>query len=50
MADREAFLAHGGRIPDEATCRTCHEGDRFEYEERLPRIAHPRPGEGDGES
>ena len=50
MADRESFLAHGGRIPDEATCRTCHEGDRFEYEERLPRIAHPRPGEGDGES
>ncbi len=43
MADREAFLANGGRIPDETICRTCHEDDRFQYEERLPRIAHPRP-------
>ena len=50
MGDREAFLSHGGRIPDESTCRTCHEGERFQYEERRPRIAHPRPGEYDGES
>jgi hypothetical protein len=50
MADREAFLAHGGRIPDEATCRTCHEDDRFDFEERLPRVVHPRPTEESGES
>ena len=50
MADRDAFRAHGGRIPDEATCRTCHEGERFQYEERLPRVAHPRPKEEGGES
>jgi hypothetical protein len=45
MADRELFLANGGRIPDEATCRGCHEDDRFDYAERLPLIAHPRPAE-----
>jgi mono/diheme cytochrome c family protein len=50
MADRASFLAHGGRIPDEATCRTCHEGERFQYEERRPRVAHPRPAEGAGQS
>jgi hypothetical protein len=43
MADRDLFLQNGGRIPGEATCRRCHEGDRFQYDERLPRIAHPRP-------
>jgi hypothetical protein len=47
MADRETFLGNGGRIPDEATCRTCHEDDRFEYDERHREIAHPRPA-GDG--
>jgi hypothetical protein len=45
MADREAFLARGGRIPDESTCRTCHEDERFQYQERRPRVAHPRPAE-----
>jgi len=50
MADRKAFLAHGGQIPDETTCRTCHEDDRFQYEERLLEVAHPRPAEGGGES
>jgi hypothetical protein len=49
MADREAFLAHGGHIPDEAICRSCHEDDRFQYEERLPKIAHPRPAEESGD-
>jgi hypothetical protein len=49
MTDREAFLANGGRIPDESTCRTCHEDDQFRYEERMPRIAHPRPAEGNDE-
>jgi hypothetical protein len=45
MADHEAFLSHGGRVPDEATCRQCHQGDGFRYEERLREIAHPRPAE-----
>jgi len=43
MADRDLFLENGGRIPGEETCRRCHEGDRFQYDERLPQIAHPRP-------
>jgi hypothetical protein len=50
MADREAFLAHRGRVPDEATCRNCHEDDRFDYEERLPKVVHPRPAEGSSQS
>lgn len=49
MGDRAAFLANGGRIPDEATCRTCHEGDRFQYEDRLVRVAHPKMLEPDDE-
>jgi hypothetical protein len=43
MADRERFLNNGGRIPDERTCRTCHEDDRFHFDERLPKILHPVP-------
>jgi len=44
MADREAFLAAGGRIPDENTCRSCHRNsDRFNWAEWSPKIAHPRP-------
>lgn len=43
MADGERFLANGGRLPDEKTCRTCHEDDRFHFDERLPKITHPRP-------
>jgi hypothetical protein len=50
MTDRAAFLANGGRIPDETTCLGCHEDAGFRYAERLPRIAHPRPAEADGES
>jgi hypothetical protein len=50
MADREAFLSHGGRLPDEATCRQCHQDDQFNYDERLRVIAHPRPAEGSGGS
>ena len=46
MADRQSFLENGGRVPDETTCRTCHEDDRFHYDERLPVIAHPRPASG----
>jgi hypothetical protein len=44
MTDREAFLAAGGRIPDAATCRTCHRNsDNFDWAEFWPKIAHPRP-------
>jgi hypothetical protein len=46
MADREAFLAAGGRIPDENTCRSCHRNsERFSWAEWAPKIAHPRPVE-----
>jgi len=50
MTDRAAFLASGGRVPDEMTCRTCHEGEVFQYEERRPRIVHPRPAADGSES
>jgi Ankyrin repeats (3 copies)/Cytochrome c554 and c-prime/Ankyrin repeat len=41
MADRKAFLANGGHIPDEATCRSCHRNsDQFDYDEMRPKIAH----------
>jgi hypothetical protein len=43
MADRDSFLAHGGSVPDEQTCRRCHRNDRFEFAEWWPQIAHPRP-------
>ncbi len=43
MSDRQLFLAHGGRLPNAATCRQCHQDDRFRYQERWPEIAHPRP-------
>jgi len=43
MADHDKFLEHGGHVPDEKTCRTCHEDDRFEFDKRLPMIIHPRP-------
>lgn len=41
MADREAFLAAGGRIPDETTCRQCHRrADAFEFATEWPKVAH----------
>ncbi|NIA01610.1 MAG: hypothetical protein GWO83_00515 [Bacteroidia bacterium] len=40
MQDREAFLAHGGRIPDALTCRTCHRDEAFDFMARLERIRH----------
>lgn len=47
MADREAFLANGGRIPDEATCRSCHRNsEQFKWDEMWPKVAH---GGGDAE-
>ncbi len=42
MSDRKAFLAAGGVVPTEETCRTCHRNDRFDFEEWWPKIAHPR--------
>jgi hypothetical protein len=44
MTDREAFLAAGGRIPAETTCRSCHRNsENFDWDEMWPKIAHPRP-------
>jgi hypothetical protein len=44
MSDRAAFLAAGGRVPDEGTCRNCHRNpDQFNFEELWPKIAHPSP-------
>jgi hypothetical protein len=40
MADREVFLANGGRIPDELTCRECHRDEAFRFPDRLERIRH----------
>jgi ankyrin repeat protein len=41
MSDREAFLAAGGRIPDEGTCHGCHRNpERFQFDEWWPSIAH----------
>jgi hypothetical protein len=46
MANREAFLAAGGRIPTEDTCRSCHRNsERFSWAEWAPKIAHPLPVE-----
>jgi hypothetical protein len=48
MADRDAFLAAGGRIPDERTCRSCHRNpERFTFDEWWPKIAHTKPEESD---
>ncbi len=44
MADRDAFLANGGRVPDEATCRSCHRrSENFDWATWSPKIAHPIP-------
>jgi hypothetical protein len=44
MADQEAFLAAGGRVPDEQTCRSCHRNsEAFDWAEWWPKIAHPLP-------
>ncbi len=41
MADREAFLAAGGRIPDESTCRSCHRrSEQFDYAVFWPKVEH----------
>jgi hypothetical protein len=44
MADRVAFLANGGQIPDAETCQSCHRNsDNFDWAEFWPKIAHPKP-------
>lgn len=40
MADPEAFLANGGRIPDWLTCRGCHRNTGFRFMTMLERIRH----------
>jgi hypothetical protein len=40
MGNREAFLANGGKIPDELTCRECHRDEAFRFLDRLERIRH----------
>jgi hypothetical protein len=41
MSDREAFLANGGTIPDESTCKSCHRNsDNFDFDEMWSKIAH----------
>jgi hypothetical protein len=51
MSNREAFLANGGRVPDESTCRSCHRrSENFDFEEKWPKIAHssrPSPDDTD---
>ncbi len=49
MADHEAFLSNGGRVPDETTCRSCHRNsENFDWAEWWPKTAHPisRPEKG----
>ncbi len=43
MADLESFLAHGGIVPDENTCKSCHRRPGFVFHEMEARIAHPHP-------
>lgn len=50
MKDREASVAAGLLLPDEATCTGCHNEKsptykEFNYEERQAKIAHPVPEE-----
>jgi len=43
MTDRKAFVAAGGRIPDETTCRSCHRNsENFDWNQMWPKIAHPK--------
>lgn len=44
MSDRTAFLANGGHVPDETTCRSCHRNsENFDWAGMWPKIAHPSP-------
>ena len=45
MGDHDAFLAAGGRTPNDSTCRGCHRvPERFDFAEWWPNIAHGGPG------
>jgi hypothetical protein len=44
MSDRQAFLANGGRVPDEQTCRSCHRNaEYFSWDSWWPKIEHRDP-------
>ena len=48
MRNREEAIANGLLIPNEETCRTCHNEEspsyqEFNYDEYFARIRHPRP-------
>jgi len=48
MQDREKSIANGLIIPNEETCKTCHNEESphfkgFNYEEYMKEIAHPNP-------
>lgn len=50
MKDQEAARAAGLNIPDETTCKKCHNPENpfdkpFNYPERLEKIKHSKPGE-----
>jgi nitrate/TMAO reductase-like tetraheme cytochrome c subunit len=48
MSDRAAFLTAGGRVPHEATCRSCHRNpENFDFATWWPQIAHSRPAASD---
>lgn len=43
MKDKTRFLAHGGIVPDEQTCRRCHRNpERFDFGTWWPKIDHSR--------
>jgi len=49
MADREQFLARGGIVPDEETCRRCHRNaERFDFASWWPKIAHKKEAGAEG--
>jgi hypothetical protein len=48
MKDREASIAKGMIVPDEGTCKTCHNEESptykpFSWDEKYPKVAHPNP-------
>jgi len=44
MSDRAAFLANGGRVADQTTCRSCHrKSETFDFAASWPEITHMRP-------
>ena len=54
MSDRDLAIANGLLIPNEQTCRHCHNRDsptyrEFTFDDYFARIRHSRPEEGTGE-